>query len=458
MRFPDEASAITYIFSSLHKLRLHEQGNNERALDELTRDVAPTRELLRNTGLINSQREYVVITGSKGKGSTTAITAKLLQHLGHNVGMITSPHLISYRERIRVNGRAIPEADLTRILSELAPDIDLIEAKLSDNRYFSPQGIFLAVALRWFDEQNVNVAVLEVGRGGRFDDIAVVPNQLSLFTPIMLEHPYQLGATVDRIAWHKAGIIKQFSYAYSVPQTTEILAVLEAEAQAQTAEFAWIAPMDMGRYLGHTDNGIRMELGRYGNLNVSLLGEYQTVNASLAVQGAGNVHGRLKSEIKHASPEYVSAIRDGLANVIWPGRLQQLQDEPAVYLDGAINAASAASMVRSLEGRLSDPVVAIIGVPDDKDYVGVYKEIGLISDSVIITETERNVTLHFPQEDIAVNAMRRFNDAVTHTKSLKEAVRLATGTAGTTGTVLIIGTQSIVADAMILWGFSYEQI
>ncbi len=97
-------------------------------------------------------REYAVVTGSKGKGSTTVITAKLLQHLGHTVGMITSPHLASWRERIRVNGRAIPEADLLRILDDLAPEIDAIEATLSDEQYFSPQGIFLAIALRWFDE------------------------------------------------------------------------------------------------------------------------------------------------------------------------------------------------------------------------------------------------------------------------------------------------------------------
>ncbi len=135
--------------------------------------------------------------------------------------------------------------------------------------------------------------MLEVGRGGRFDDIAVVRNQLSLFTPIMLEHPRQLGPTLQRIAWHKAGIIKAHSYAYSVPQPTEVLEVLQAEADALDAEFAWIAPRDMGEYLGKTERGIRMQLGRYGELELSLHGRYQVENATLAVQGAGNMHGRL---------------------------------------------------------------------------------------------------------------------------------------------------------------------
>ncbi|HVU13117.1 MAG TPA: Mur ligase family protein, partial [Phototrophicaceae bacterium] len=386
MRFADEAEAITYVFRSLRKLR-----GVERGPDELSRDITPTLHLLRATDLLTTPipREYAVVTGSKGKGSTTAITAKLLQHLGHTVGMITSPHMVSWRERIRLNGQAIPEADLVRILDELAPEIDRIEATLNERQYFSPQGIFLAIALRWWNEHNVNAAVLEVGRGGRFDDISVVPNRLSLFTPIMLEHTTQLGPTLERIAWHKSGIIKPHSYAYSVPQPTAVLEVLQAEADTQDAEFAWIAPMDMGEYLGKTERGIRMKLGRYGEVELSLYGRYQVENATLAVQGAGNMHGRLPG-IPHGSSEYVAAIRAGLADVIWPGRLQKLQDAPAVYLDGAINEQSAHSLAESLEGELHVPVIGIIGVPEDKDFEGVYKEIGLISDSVILTETTRN--------------------------------------------------------------------
>ncbi len=461
MPFANEAEAITYVFRSLRKLR-----GIDRGPDELSRDTMPTRRLLQATGLLSSRtnddhtaiiREYAVITGSKGKGSTTVFMAKLLQHLGHTVGMITSPHLVSWRERIRVDGRAIPEADLLRILDDLAPEIDAIEATLTDTQYFSPQGIFLATALRWFDENRVSAAVLEVGRGGRFDDIAVVNNHLSLFTPIMLEHSRQLGPTLQRIAWHKAGIIKPHSYAYSVPQPTEVLEVLQIEADVQGAEFAWIAPQDMGEYLGKTESGIRMNLGRYGEVDLSLHGRYQVENATLAVQGAGNLHGRLPG-ISHGSSEYVAAIRRGLADVIWPGRLQKLQESPAVYLDGAINAASAHSMIESLEGELNTPVIGIVCIPDDKDYDGVYREIGSISDSLIITETARNISLHFPTFRQAMETAIAYNPDVTHVPTLAEAVEEARERAGTDGTILIVGTQSIIADATELWGFSYEVI
>lgn len=451
-RFANEEEAVTYIFRSLRKLR-----GKTRGPDELTRDVTPTRHLLQACDLLSYPREYGVVTGSKGKGSTTVMTAKILQYLDHTVGTITSPHLVTYRERIRVNGRAIPEADFLRILSELAPEIDRIESGLSAEQYFSPQGIFLAIALRWFDEQNVNAAVLEVGRGGRFDDIAVVPNRLSLFTPIMLEHPQQLGPTLERIAWHKAGIIKKMGYAYSVPQPTEVLEVLQAEAEALDAEFAWIAPTDMGEYLGTTERGTRMRLGRYGEFELSLLGRFQVENATLAVQGAGNMHGRLPG-ISHGSPEYVERVTAALGNVVWPGRVQKLQDRPAVYLDGAINGESARALVMTLGDRLTDPVIGIIGVPEDKDYEGVYREIGLVSESVILTQTERNITLRFPEPESAVGTARRYNDQVTFMRTLPEAVEEARKRAGSDGTILIVGTQSIVADTIQLWGMNFEVI
>jgi dihydrofolate synthase / folylpolyglutamate synthase len=456
IRFANEAEAITYIFQSLRQMR-HTHPDIERQPDELSRDTTPTRRLLALRDLLATPREYAVVTGSKGKGSTTVITAKVLESLGHTVGMITSPHLVSYRERIRVNGLAIPEADLCRILSDLAPTIDEITAALPANAYFSPQGLFLAVALQWFTEQNVNVAVLEVGRGGRFDDIAVVPNALSMFTPIMLEHPHQLGGTVERIAWHKSGIIKPNSYAVSVPQATEVLDVIQREADAQNAEFAWISPLDMGQWIAQTENGLRMSLGRYGELDVSLRGRYQVENVTLAVQGAGNMHGRLNG-IPHASAEYVQAIKHGVAHVRWPGRLQQLQASPAVFVDGAINAESARLMIRSLEGVLRDPVIAIVCVPDDKDYEGVYREIGIAAESMILTETTRNITLHFPPRDHALAIARRYNNDTQFIAALPDAVAEAKRRMQTEGTLLIVGTQSIVADTMLLWGLSYEQL
>lgn len=451
-RFENEGDAITYIFRSLRKLR-----GIDRGLDEHSRDVSHTTRLLAAVGLPAGKREYAVVTGSKGKGSTTVITAKLLQHLGHRVGLMTSPHLVTFRERIRVNGQVIPEADFVRILSDLAPAIDSIEDTLTDAHYFSPQGIFLAIALQWFDEQDVNAAVLEVGRGGRFDDIAVVPNKLSLFTPIMLEHTQYLGDSVERIAWHKSGIIKPYSTAYSVPQSPEVLQVLLKEAETKKADFTWLAQRDMGAYVADTPDGVVMNLHRYGDVEVSLMGRYQVMNATLAVQGAGNMHSRLAG-IAHASPEYVERIRAGLRDIRWPGRCQKLQDKPQVYLDGAINGESAASLVESLRGRLTQPVVSIVCVPDDKDYEGVYRELGAVSQSLILYDTARNPTLHFLPADTAQAIASRYTNSASHFTDLRAAVDSGLAQVGQDGTLLIVGTQSLLADTTLLWGYSYETI
>lgn len=450
MRFSDEGEAITYIFRSIARLR-----DVERGPDEESRDTTPTKQLIQLADLLDHPREYAVVTGSKGKGSTTVITAKLLQHLGHTVGTITSPHLVSWRERIRVNGRAIPSADLVRILDDLAPTIDSIESRLSGKQYFSPQGIFLAIALRWFDEQGVTAAVLEVGRGGRFDDISVVPNRLSLFTPIMLEHVKQLGRTVARIAWHKAGIIKPYSYAYSVPQDPDALDVIQAEADALNAEFAWIAPQDMGEYIGETPDGMRLRLGRYGEMTLSLKGTYQIMNATLAVQGAGNMHARLKG-VSHASPDYIAAIRAGLADVKWHGRLHKLQDQPAIWVDGCTTTAAARSVLESIP--IQAPLVTVLGTPVDRDYDGVYRLFGEKSAALVLTESRINDNVRFPDPETALRAARQVNADVSYAPSLDRAIEIARAKAGTDGTIILAVAQPLVGEAMLLWGHTLERI
>lgn len=456
MRFADEGDAITYIFESMRRLDPRPAG-----ADEVTRTTAPTRELLAAAGLLAAPREYAVITGSKGKGSTTAITAKILEHLGHTVGMITSPHLVSYRERIRVNGRAIPETDLVRITRDLAPAIDAITARLHDRQYFSPQGLFLAIALRWFDEQGVKAAVLEVGRGGRYDDIALVPNRVSLFTPILMEHVNQLGPTLDRIAWHKAGIIKPNSYAYSVPQAPSVLDVLETEASTHGAQFAWIAPGDQGEYQGSVmidgQPGMRFTLGRYGDLDLALAGRYQQENAALAIQGAGNVHGRLIG-IPHGSPAYVDRVRAALRAVRWPGRVQKLADAPAIYIDGATSVIAARSFMHSIENEITRPLVAIIATPIDRDYRGVYEYFGDRCDAVILTENNISPNVRFPDASLAIATARQFNEEVAYASGLPGALDLARAKAGRGGTIVMPVTLPVVGEAMQLWGFEFEQI
>jgi dihydrofolate synthase/folylpolyglutamate synthase len=147
-----------------------------------------------------------------------------------------------------------------------------------------------------------------------------------------------------------------------------------------------------------------------------------------------------------------------MAAVQWPGRLQKLQDSPAVYLDGAVNRASAHSVVESLQSRWTHPLLSIVAVPDDKDYAGVYAELGPVSDALILTDTDRNPILKFPDQHTALAAAREHNANARYAASLENAIQQAEALAGKQGTILIVGTQSIVADVTLRWGYTYEEI
>ena len=242
--------AIQYIFRTRRRL-----DGSPRGLDEVTRDTAPSRMLLELADLPQPAHENVVVAGSRGKGSVVAIMAKLLEALGCRVGMLTGPHLRHWNERIRIDGRMIPDADFLRILGSLSPHIDAVTASLDAPAYLSPQGIFLALALRYFAEQKADIALLEVGRGGRFDDIVVAPHRLSVIAPIMLEHTALLGSALERIAWHKAGVISRSGLAVSARQPLEATQVLQREADEQGATLEISVGCKPGKLAGGYGHG-----------------------------------------------------------------------------------------------------------------------------------------------------------------------------------------------------------
>ena len=452
MRFQTMQDAIDYMMHT-RRTRI-----TRRGLDEHTRNLSHTRKLLTMTGLPkNRQRQYCVVTGSKGKGSTAAITAKLLESLGHKTGFISSPHLRYWNERIRINGRAIPDADFIRIMDMLAPAIDAQIATLTGEQYISPQGILLLIALQWWDEEGVSAALVEVGRGGRFDDMSLVPNKLSLFTPIFAEHTQYLGNSLERIAWHKAGIMSQGGYAYSVAQDPVVMEVLQKEAGAKDNEFFWFSSLDSGEYIADTPSGVRFKLQRYGEIDLPFYARYQIQNATLAVQAAGNMHARLQG-IDHSSPEYVKRIRKGLESVIWHGRLQKLQDNPAVYVDGAINVKSAGDFIASIQHRLTHPIVTVMGVPKDRNVGAVYQIYAEVSDAIIITENNIHPYIHFPEKEESLAIARQFHEEVSHRKILPDAMTLAYEKAGEHGTILLGVAQPLVGEAMMMWDIDTLQI
>ncbi|MCY4023207.1 MAG: hypothetical protein OXF32_07150 [Anaerolineaceae bacterium] len=445
--FASEAEAVTWVFHSLRKLR-----GQPRPPDDRGRDAAPTRELLQTLGLPSVAREYVVVTGSKGKGSTTAMAARTLQAPGRRVGMLTSPHLVSWRERVRVDGQAIPLADFLRILAWLKPATERIEAHLGPGQYFSPTGLFLALALRWFDEQGVAAAVLEVGRGGRFDDVALAPNALSLVTPVVREHDFWLGPGLARIAWHKAGIIKAGSQVVSLPQAGPVVAELKREAQRQEARLELLTPAQLAQPLARTERGQRLRLAPFGEFDLPLRGRHQAANATLALRAAAHVAARLGVS---GDPAAMAA---RLATLRWPGRLEKLGDSPALYVDGAVHRQSALYALEALGAAVARPLQVVLAVPDDKDYAGVIEALAPASDGLIFCETPRNPILRFPPAEELLALGRAEGARVARVPHLAAALARAQEGAGPEGTVLLCGTHSILADVMLLRGRSFERL
>ena len=448
-------SALDYIFRTRRRL-----DDAPRGLDEDTRDTAATQKLLRLAGLPATACEFVVITGSRGKGSVAAIMSKLLQALGYRVGMVSSPHLVHWNERIRVNGAMIPHDDFLRILEDLRPHIDVVTAGLPARGYLSPQGIFLALALQYFAEKRVEIAVLEVGRGGRFDDIAVVPNWLAVFAPILLEHRTLLGDTLERIAWHKAGIIANAGVALSAAQPPEVEEVLRNEAEARGATIRFMDKADCAQWQADTDCGQLIRLQPYGEMRLPLLGRYQIENASLAIRVVEMLQARLGAPALAgvATIGTIESIRAGLTGVKWFGRVHKLDEQPAIYVDGAITVRSAQSFVESIEPRLSEPVAAIVGVPRDRDYAGVYQVMARVSKKLIITETDINPNTIFPSRAEALRAAQALRADARHTDNLSAALDVAREFAGASGTILLAVSLMLVGECMLIWDVDTSRI
>lgn len=443
--FDSMTAAIDYIFQTRRRLN-----DAPRGLDENTRDISLTRRLLAHAPPPPTTREYAVVTGSRGKGSVASMMAKLLRALGHTVGMITSPHLVHWNERIRINGRMIPDDDFQRHLAALRAAIDAIDAELDSRRYLSPQGIFLAVALRWFDENQVDAAILEVGRGGRFDDVSVVPNPMAVFTPIMLEHTALLGASLERIAWHKAGIIAPRGDALTLPQPPAAMNALRREAERKAASLVCLDKSKLARWTADRRDGQIIQLQPYGQLFLPLLGRYQIENVSLAIRAVEMFQTRLTPA---APPPKTrpQAVQDGLSRLKWPGRTQKLQDKPAVYVDGAITVRSAKSFLASVKPHLDPPVAAIVGIPSDRDYPGVYAVMAKESQSLIITETDINPNTRFPSPADALEAARRLDATPHYAADLTQALTIARRQTGASGTILLAVSLMLVGECMLIW-------
>jgi dihydrofolate synthase/folylpolyglutamate synthase len=314
----------------------------------------------------------VQIGGTNGKGSVCAMLAAILQASGRRVGLYTSPHLIDIRERIRVNGRSISESDFADGVEALGTLVARLDATMFE--------ALTALALDHFAREGVEVAVLEVGLGGRLDSTTVGRPAVEVVSRIDLDHQAYLGDTIEAIAVEKAAIIRS-GFAVSARQEPGAESVIVRRASEAGVPLLLEGRDLHARVRRSGLDGLWLDLEgprfKLQDVRVALLGVFQTGNALLAATAA------------HLLGVSEAAIRAGLGVARWPGRFQVLPGPPPIVLDGAHNPAGARALAASLEAYFpGQRGTFIIGIFSDKDQAGILFPLLPLARRVIFTNSE----------------------------------------------------------------------
>ena len=431
-------SAVNYVNSLVNFERIVGPQYNSRkfGLSRITRILS---------AMGNPHREFksVHLAGTKGKGSTAAMLAAMLNGCGIRVGVYSSPHILGIRERISIDGELIRELHFARAVAAVASVA--IKARVPEPTYFE---VLTAAAFKYFADQEVDIAVVETGVGGRLDATNVLQPEVVGITSISHDHIGQLGTTLESIAREKAGIIKKNIDVISAPQRPPVREVLREAADAASAplryaneDVAFSYRFEFSRTAGrHARICLTTPTSRFEHLHVPLLGEHQAVNCSLALGILDVLKGR-------GFPVDDQEATNGLSKVDLPGRMQMVCESPRVLVDGAHNAASVSALMRAIGQNISyDSMVVIFACQKDKDIPGMIQRIQLGADKVIFTTTGSPRSAE-PGE-LAAQYIEHSGKMAQVGKTLDDAVRIAMGAISREDLICITGSFYLVAEAI----------
>jgi dihydrofolate synthase/folylpolyglutamate synthase len=390
------------------------------------------------SSLGDPQKSYpsLHVAGTNGKGSTSAIIASILRTFGLKVGLFTSPHLVSFTERIRINDEEIPEFEVIHIADELRTKI--LQLQASDPGFLPTFfEVVTAMALLYFKREQIDIAVIEVGMGGRLDATNIIIPEVSVITSIGYDHREFLGNTLKEIAYEKAGIIKKDIPVVVSPQVSEVLEGIEEQAR-KIGTVSYLYGRDFSSILKKEDiPGIYFDY--YSNnslmlhdLYLPLTGEHQMQNASVAIKAIELfyerrlIRQRLTAATHHSSSITHHAIKDGLVTTRWPGRLEMITYEPPILIDGAHNPSAAVALSRALENiflKQYRNIILVLGIMGDKDIEGIMKPLLPLASEIILTSPnyERSAA---PRRLADIAASLGFSD-VRIAPTVKDALELA---------------------------------
>ncbi len=397
-------------------------------------DLGRIRLLLEKLGNPQTHGWFVHVAGTNGKGSVSAMTASALREAGLSVGLYTSPHLVTFRERIRVDSHIMTENEVVESVRHIRPAAEVVPGLT----FFD---VWTALAFSHFARRSVDAAAIEVGMGGRLDSTNVVTPDVSVIMPISFDHRGKLGDTIAEIAAEKAGIIKPGIPVVSASQTSEAAEIIESRARETGSELVVV-----GRDARWTvEDGLLSFRGKLWNIegvSVPLAGRFQYANAATALAA-------LETLALSGRPVTADAAKRGIERVWWPGRLQRLAGNPDVVVDGACNVAAMEVVIEHIEkSKPRESVVALVAMCRDKDIRDVLAVLGRAVSKMVCTEA-RN-----PRAMPAVELAREAPECVETVaetdpaRALETAVRLA----GPDGLVIATGSLYLVGELFRIYG------
>jgi dihydrofolate synthase/folylpolyglutamate synthase len=347
--------------------------------------IAPTLERIQALvdALGSPQLSYptIHIGGTNGKTTTSRMIDSLLFSMGLRTGRFTSPHLETYRERIAINGEPIDPKDLIFTYNDIAAYFDFIDSKFDNSVSFFEAVTALAFAA--FAEHPIDIGVIEVGMGGEWDATNVVQADVSVITPIGLDHMEYLGNTLVEIASTKAGIIKEGGFAVLSQQEPEVAVELLRKAAEVGADVARegleYSVLSRAVAVGGQLVTIQGLKGVYDEIFIPLHGKHQASNAAAALVAVEVFFGENELDI--------DAVREGFAQVKSPGRCEVIHRDPTIILDAAHNPHGSMALVETMESEFTfDEIIGVVGVMGDKDARGILANFEKFMDSIIVTK------------------------------------------------------------------------
>lgn len=407
--------------------------------------LARTNRLL--AALDNPHRAFksVHIAGTKGKGCTCAMLAEMLRACGYKVGLYMSPHVLDIRERIVVDGQMISE-------NEFAKGIAAVEAVTKKARVPKPTffEVITAAAFRYFAQENVDIAVVETGMGGRLDSTNVITPLAVGITSISMDHMAQLGRDIASIAKEKAGIIKKGVRVISAPQDERVRKVLREAADAASSPIRFSDEkteysyrFEFSRSVGrHARICFTTPQSRYEHVHVPLPGQHQAINCGLAL-------GLLDVLKEHGFEIENERAIEGLENVRLPGRMQLISENPRIIADGAHNAASIDALMRAIGQNITyDSMVVIFACHKDKDIMGMVRRLQVGADKIIFTTT--GTPRSADPAELAAAYIECSGKMAQVAPSLSDALQIALTAVGREDLICITGSFYLVGEALRL--------